>query len=223
MSKKQVAVRFLELFGAVLEIGAEKDPALAKFAAALQESCDGGIADVAGDKPEAHALTFLANALAAVPHDFDLADALRSAAAAGAWYAPYHSAEVGADFADGLVSLEIAGARGLLRPDGFEAGLILVAPNVTYPLHDHVADELYYLVSGTAEFQSGFNGEPQRATPGEYSVIPSGMPHRLVTGDAPVLIVYVWTGQIHCDVLWWEHMEGDLWRRYAPKYREHVT
>ena len=68
------------------------------------------------------------------------------------WYSPYEAREVGESFADGIVALQIIGENGLGLAKGIEVALILVAPNVIYPLHDHVTQELYFVVSGSLNF-----------------------------------------------------------------------
>ncbi|MGI9408030.1 MAG: dimethylsulfonioproprionate lyase family protein [Hyphomicrobiaceae bacterium] len=217
MGKKRVATRFLKAFEAVLRDKAKQDPALVKFADALKDGRDGALGKSPGARPDVAALNHLPGLLNDLSSwDDDFQDMLRATADAASWFMSYDAKDVGDTLAGGLVATQVAGKRGLLRTDTLFTGFFLIGPNVTYPLHDHVSDELYFVVSGAVDIQNGFDAEPQRITADAYSVTPSGVPHELRTGNDPVLMIYVWTGQVDCDVFWWEHTGGDNWRRFVP-------
>ena len=93
-------------------------------------------------------------------------------------------------FLGNLVTLKAAGpqTRGQLtvaefvNPAGF-------AP----PLHRHLAeDEMFYLLSGTAEFRC--DGEVFRAGPGDFVLLPVGLPHTFMVGqDEPLRALQITT------------------------------
>lgn len=81
-------------------------------------------------------------------------------------------------FLGNLVTLKAAGAetRGrltvaeFLNPAGF-------AP----PLHRHLEeDEMFYVLSGTAEFRC--DGQALQAGPGDFVLLPVGLPHTFIVG-----------------------------------------
>lgn len=93
-------------------------------------------------------------------------------------------------FLGNLVTLKTAGAqtRGqltiaeLLNPPGF-------AP----PLHRHVVeDELFYVLSGNAEFRC--DGQVLPAGPGDFVMLPVGLPHTFLVGeDEPLRVLQITT------------------------------
>lgn len=88
-----------------------------------------------------------------------------------------------------------------IGPDGWQAtrdvtlGLVLLGPHTFYPFHHHPARELYYIVSGTAEWAVDFE-PPRRFAPGSWLVHSENQPHAMQTGDAPMLAVSAWRGDI---------------------------
>lgn len=93
-------------------------------------------------------------------------------------------------FLGNLVTLKATGAqtRGqvtvaeFLNPAGF-------AP----PLHRHLAeDELFYVLSGTAEFRC--DGQVLTAGPGSFVLLPVGLPHTFLVGpDEPLRVLQITT------------------------------
>ena len=60
-----------------------------------------------------------------------------------------------------------------------------------YPLHSHPSPEIYYVISGTAEWTVG--EETFAATPGMAIYHASDIPHRMVNnGDDPLRTVWFW-------------------------------
>lgn len=56
------------------------------------------------------------------------------------------------------------------------------------PLHRHLAeDEMFYLLSGTAEFRC--DGEAFEAGPGDFVLLPVGLPHTFIAGPSEPLRV----------------------------------
>lgn len=218
MGKKRTATRFLKDVGALLRDRARDDSALGIFATALSDVQKG----VLGKSPNEGSVL---PALDSLPHALDNLNVgddafhamLRDSAAAMPWYSPYDPKDVGDGPSLGMAAAQMAGPQGLWRRDDVFTGFFLIQPGVHYPLHDHEADELYFVISGSIDIQNGFAAAPRHITAGNYSVTPSGVPHGLTTHDEPALMIYVWTGQVACDVFWWEHLQDDTWRRFKPK------
>ncbi len=116
-----------------------------------------------------------------------------------------------------MLAKEIVGQKGLIASDSLSVGLFLLAPNVEYRMHSHAALEIFYVHSGTIDIQNGTESVPRQLEPGQYSITPSGMPHALTTGDAPVLLLYVWTGDMTSPIWWWVQGEDGNWSKTLAK------
>ena len=70
-------------------------------------------------------------------------------------------------------------------------GVLELAPRATYPAHKHPAPELYYVMSGTAQWTVG--SETFAAGPGTAIYHPPDTLHRMInTGDEVLKTVYMW-------------------------------
>lgn len=86
-------------------------------------------------------------------------------------------------FLGNLVTLRAAGAqtRGRLTVAEF-----LNPPGFAPPLHRHlVEDEMFYVLSGTAEFRC--DGQALAAGPGDFVLLPVGLPHTFLVGPDEAL------------------------------------
>ena len=101
----------------------------------------------------------------------------------------------GPAFLDGHGHVEVVGPGCLFRSANTRVGLLLMAPSVVYPEHMHPAEEVYHVVSGTAEWwQQGLDWT--RMPPGAAVHHPSGLPHATRTSGEPLLAVYCWRGPV---------------------------
>ncbi len=93
-------------------------------------------------------------------------------------------------FLGNLVTLKAAGAetRGRLTVAEF-----LNPPGFAPPLHRHLAeDELFYVLSGTAEFRC--DGQAFAAGAGDFVLLPVGLPHTFLVGpDEPLRALQITT------------------------------
>ncbi|RKN50880.1 cupin domain-containing protein [Micromonospora endolithica] len=93
-------------------------------------------------------------------------------------------------FLGNLVTLKAAGADtgGRLTVAEF-----LNPPGFAPPLHRHqVEDEMFYVISGTARFECA--GESLHAGPGDFVLLPVGVPHTFVVGpDEPLRALQITT------------------------------
>jgi quercetin dioxygenase-like cupin family protein len=158
-------------------------------------------------------MAHLAPALAAAAGEPGLLAATRAVADAVNWYQIYRGEGVDPGLAEGMLAGQIAGQVGILASDTLRSGLFLLAPGLHYPLHTHGAAEIYYCLSGRLTVQHGTEGTPFELHPGDCSVTPANRLHSLDTGEAPVLLLYVWIGDIDAPNWWWERRPGGGWRR----------
>ena len=80
---------------------------------------------------------------------------------------------------------------GVIPQSDVLMGVLELAPGATYPAHQHPAPEIYYVMSGTAEWTVG--DETFVAEPGTAIYHPPGALHRMInTGDDVLRLVYFW-------------------------------
>lgn len=93
-------------------------------------------------------------------------------------------------FLGNLVTLKATGAhtRGKLTVAEF-----LNPPGFAPPLHRHLEeDEMFYVLSGTAEFRC--QGQVLPARPGDFVLLPVGLPHTFLVGpDEPLRVLQITT------------------------------
>ena len=138
---------------------------------------------------------FLQDACGAAPDAMSAtANAITAASAHLNWReAPGDS--VPAHFRNMHAYAELAGPDGHFPATGFRCGIHLQAPGIHYPAHAHAAEEFYLIVSGEPLWQLD-HGEWLRHTPGSLIRHHSGQPHAMKAGDAALLALWVWQGDI---------------------------
>ena len=119
------------------------------------------------------------------------------------WYQIFEGAGIPTSLASGLMAAQIVGKRGPLVSSELLFGMFLLAPQVTYPLHQHAALEIYCILSGTVAIRHGRAKAAGHIGPGGHSITPPHQGHELRTGDDPCLIVYAWTGDMTAENWWW--------------------
>jgi mannose-6-phosphate isomerase-like protein (cupin superfamily) len=93
------------------------------------------------------------------------------------------------------IALTLIG-EGTTAPDErFYFGLFLQEPNSYYPSHWHRAEELYYVLSGTALWQQGETKLTPKP-PGTFIHHAPDEPHIMQTHDAPLLAMWAWIGDL---------------------------
>ena len=106
------------------------------------------------------------------------------------------------DFADNYGYAVVAGppdiAPALVASARLAAGVMMFGPRSCYPLHRHPAIELYYVVSGRAEWWRG-EGPWLVKEPGTLIHHASGVPHAMRTLQEPLIVAYLWKGDLHTD------------------------
>jgi quercetin dioxygenase-like cupin family protein len=86
----------------------------------------------------------------------------------------------------------IGGGRpGVIPQSDVLMGVLELAPRAIYSAHKHPAPELYYVISGTAEWTVG--AETFTVEPGTAIYHPPDTLHRMInTGDEVLRTVYMW-------------------------------
>ncbi len=90
---------------------------------------------------------------------------------------------------------EITGPDGTIPATGFRFGTYLQHPDSWYPLHHHAAEELYLILSGTAQWtRDDIDGQSE--PPGTLIRHAPHERHATRTLGEPLLALWVWLGDI---------------------------
>ncbi|QKC83377.1 dimethylsulfonioproprionate lyase family protein [Mesorhizobium sp. NZP2077] len=109
------------------------------------------------------------------------------------WGQTYTEADFGKAFIDNYGWLEVFGTRGHFTNDEVAAGLLILGPEIIYPDHHHVAEEIYIPLTGGTEWRMGEGGFREREA-GEVVHHASNVNHAMRTGSEPLLAIYIWRG-----------------------------
>src|SRR4051794_18703047 len=96
------------------------------------------------------------------------------------WGQTYTAADFGQSFIDNYGWMELVGTRGHFANDRMAAGFLILGPDITYPDHHHIAEELYVPLTGGTEWRKGEGGFTLRAA-GEIVHHPSNVSHAMRT------------------------------------------
>lgn len=109
------------------------------------------------------------------------------------WGQTYAEADLGKPFVDNYGWLEVFGARGHFINDTFAGGILILGPNLLYPDHHHIAEEIYVpLTGGTCWRKEDKDFAIRQA--GEVIYHASNVSHAMQTGSDPLLALYLWHG-----------------------------
>lgn len=86
----------------------------------------------------------------------------------------------------------IIGPEAPYQCDSFCFGVTLIVSDSLYPVHYHPAIELYYVLSGTAEWT--LEGKTALQKLGNFILHPANAVHAMRTGKEPLLAIYTWSG-----------------------------
>ncbi|TIP82057.1 MAG: transcriptional regulator [Mesorhizobium sp.] len=109
------------------------------------------------------------------------------------WGQTYSEADLGKTFIDNYGWLEVFGTRGHFVNDEVAAGLLILGPDIVYPDHHHVAEEIYIPLTGGTQWRMG-EGDFRRREAGEVIHHASDVSHAMRTGKEPLLALYIWRG-----------------------------
>jgi len=97
---------------------------------------------------------------------------------------------VGDDMLSDYGFAEILGKNGPFLSEKIRYGISIWGPNITYPTHYHKAEEIYYVLSGSADYHIGDLN--QVFTADELVYVPANTPHGFSTSDKPYIALYLW-------------------------------
>jgi len=90
-------------------------------------------------------------------------------------------------------AVEIIGSTGIIETGSIRCGLFLLPPDTPYPSHRHAAQELYYVLSGTALWGTD-KAPPHLIAPGTFIYHSSWQWHEMITAQEPLLAIWFWSG-----------------------------
>jgi len=109
------------------------------------------------------------------------------------WGQTYTEADFGKAFIDNYGWLEVFGTRGHFTNDTVAGGVLILGPDLIYPDHHHVAEEIYIPLTGGAQWRMGDEAFRTREA-GEVVHHASNVSHAMRTGGDPLLALYLWRG-----------------------------
>lgn len=109
------------------------------------------------------------------------------------WGQTYTAADFGERFIDNYGWLELFGTRGHFENGHVAAGFLILGPDLLYPDHHHVAEELYVPLTSGTEWRKGEGGFVRRPA-GAVIHHPSNVNHAMRTGPEPLVALYIWRG-----------------------------
>jgi hypothetical protein len=109
------------------------------------------------------------------------------------WGQTYGAADFGNDFLERYGWVELFGTRGHFASEEMAGGFLMLGPDILYPDHHHVAEEIYIpLTDGSMWSKDG--GAFQPRTAGKIIHHPSDIRHAMQTRTEPLVALYLWCG-----------------------------
>ncbi len=105
----------------------------------------------------------------------------------------YTARDFGAAFLRQYGWIKFLGPDAYWQSDVLSSGLVLLGDYITYPEHWHEAEEIYFPISGTAEWYHQGHGW-QAISTGTMIHHASNVRHAMRTIGEPLLALYVWRG-----------------------------
>jgi hypothetical protein len=126
----------------------------------------------------------------------DIAAALRPLAEGLPWRYSYAARADAPELHLNMGWAECVGPAAPFRSDEVCLGLTLIGPHTHYPAHRHPAVEFYHVLTGAAVWSGHLR------PPGAYILHESNQEHAMRTGEAPLLALYTWTGDVVSPSVW---------------------
>lgn len=136
-------------------------------------------------------------------HAYELVQTVRTAAGWAAWTEFYREDDWTRGFVHRFAGGTVVGPDAPWRDSRLVLDVFVYGPSIFYPPHAHPAEEVYLILGGEAEFQTGANAPFRPVPPGETRYHRSELPHAIRIGAEPVLGVVMYRGDL----------EGPLWHR----------
>ena len=110
------------------------------------------------------------------------------------WRHTYSEAEVGADFLSRYGWFELVGPEGHFHSEQTRMTVGFWGNGLHYDWHQHRAEELYCVLSGSALFMAG-NRPQRKLRAGGFQMHGSNEPHAMITVGQPLLAFVIWRGE----------------------------
>jgi quercetin dioxygenase-like cupin family protein len=123
-----------------------------------------------------------------------LQDAIVAAGPAACWRETYKDTDIGSYFMDNFGCYCIIGECGPFSSESIRLYIVYMPPNLYYPWHNHPAEEIYWVLSGSAIFKRE-NSPDQVLCAGDTSYHRSNQPHAMHTTEMPVLCLVAWRNE----------------------------
>ena len=115
------------------------------------------------------------------------------------WKQTYDEKDVGRNFLDKFAYFELFGPTGHFLTDEMSLFVIFFDKETYYTWHNHEAEELYFVISGSAKFDSkGNQSEILYKTKSRFHK--SFQPHSLTTQKEKCLCFVVWRDKLNSEV-----------------------
>jgi mannose-6-phosphate isomerase-like protein (cupin superfamily) len=124
-----------------------------------------------------------------------------------AYLADPPNAEFGDNYGYGVICGLDSGPPALISDSEIAFGLMLLGPTTHYPLHHHPADEIYHAITGPSQWRAGDEPWSWR-NPGETVHHPPWVPHATLSGDKPLVVLYVWQGDLETEAAFLPDFRG---------------
>ncbi|KMW59339.1 hypothetical protein AIOL_004321 [Candidatus Rhodobacter oscarellae] len=130
-----------------------------------------------------------------------LARAYQEASPVAQWRETWKGSDIDATFLDRFGCYCLIGGGGAFMSKSMAAYLVYMPPGLHYPWHQHPAEEIYFVLAGSATFRRA-GAAPQVLGPGQHVVHASNQPHATTTLDQPLLAHVLWKGDLTVKPTW---------------------
>lgn len=154
--------------------------------------------DISFTPREAHLVPAVAllsdDALEPLPHTAPMQRAVQALAPQLEWRHTYTVEEVGQDFLNRYGWFELIGPTGHFQSSQLRLCISYWGAGLYYPWHAHGPEEMYFVLSGGAEFETEDGGK-RWLGPGDTQMHLRHQPHAMTTHDSPILTYVLWRGE----------------------------
>lgn len=123
------------------------------------------------------------------------AQAALDAGADAHWRETYKGTDIGADFMARFGSYALIGPNAPWISRTMAGFIVYMPTHLCYPRHEHPAEELYFILAGSAEF-SADGSAPKFVRAGGAVFHHSGVPHATATHNEPLLAYVIWRNNL---------------------------
>ncbi len=117
---------------------------------------------------------------------------LHDIASALDWQQTHSVEDIGAPFLERYGWTMLVGPDAPVKSDAILAGILILGPDIEYPVHRHAAEEAYVILSGTASWSIG-NSDWHQKSAGEFIHNAAWQPHGMRTDcGEPLILGFLW-------------------------------